>query len=73
MKLIITIGIITLLLLAGCGDKAEDIQEDDFNTYCNSFCEAVDMEMNEGTTIEEHTLNCVCQKIFLKKDWEKRK
>jgi len=62
--------LILLLLLTGCGESKEEEQEDDFTKYCNSFCIAVDMEMAEGTSIEEHTLNCVCEKIFLKKNWE---
>lgn len=58
--------------LIGCNSSKEEIQEDDFNIYCKDFCLAVDMEMNPETSIEEHTLNCVCQKIFLKKEWEER-
>jgi len=60
------------LTLNSCTNEEKEKTEG-FEAYCENFCEAVDMQMSETTEIEEHTLNCVCQKIFLKKEWEKNK
>ena len=64
--------LIVCLMMQGCQNEEEE-QIEGFEAYCANFCEAVGMQMDENTGVEEHTLNCVCQKIFLKKEWEERK
>jgi len=63
--------LLVCLMMTSCQSEEEEKIEG-FEPYCESFCEAVDMQMHEETSEEKHTLNCVCQKIFLKKEWVKR-
>ncbi len=70
-KLIMIVCLVSLLMLGGC--KGEEKQaEDNFEVYCASYCMSAGMNMASWTSTEEHTYNCVCQKIFLKEEWEKQ-
>ena len=62
--------ILLIIPLAGC--KSEDKKNfENFDAYCVNYCAAVGMVKSDITKEEEYTLNCVCEKIFLKIDWLK--
>ena len=69
MKKWIILCLIISLMLIGCTKDEEKETVKGFNSYCENFCIVSGMEQSEHTKIEEHTLNCVCQKVFLKKEW----
>ena len=57
-------------MMISCSKTEEEETVEGFTDYCEDFCIAVNMEISENTFVEERTLVCECQKIFLRKEWE---
>jgi len=68
-KTILILLLLLIVLLIGCLDQKES--NINFDEFCEEYCDDLDMKMSDTTDEEKYTLNCVCEKIFLKTDWEK--
>lgn len=63
--------LLMMLGLISCQSNEEKETVNGFDKYCENYCVAAGMQKSDDTVVEDYTLNCLCEKIFLRTEWVK--